>query len=465
MGRVIRPTVWRRLVVAAVVVSIVAVWFVPAGAMDATGVPKGTGTRASFQEIVKADVADIQAYWSETLPAVYGVEYKPIPAKQIRAYDKHSPASAFSKCGGDPPSYKENKGNASYCLLDDTVTYDTGELFPGLKRAFGDFAIALVMAHEWGHAIQGRTLTPDQFVSGSTVLKETQADCFAGAWLGWVKAGNGKHVKFGESELDTGLAGLSSLRDPLGEDPNSDQAHGNAFDRTSAFQLGVEGGAARCKAWDTDPPVITQIPFANPQEATSGANRPFGEVVPAVRTDLDAYGAQLVPGYQPIKDVKAYDGSNPSSVPKCGGETLKADEYKGNSLYCAADDFIAYDKKLARSLYDNIGDFALAWLISGNWAVAVQNRIGAQGSDLGVSMRADCLSGAWAGNLATGGRGPLQLSPGDLDKVVEAVLAFSESAGTAATNRASGTAFQRLQAFRTGFFSKNPVADCVALGA
>lgn len=457
---------WRRLVVAVAVVSIVGVWVAPAGGVGATIALGAVGDRPPFQAIVKADVADIQAYWSETLPAVYGIDYQPIPAKRVRAFDKNSRASAFSKCGGNPPSYKENKDNASYCVLDDTVTYDTGVLLPRLKRTFGKFAIGLVLAHEWGHAIQGRTLTEEQFVSAPTVLKEAQADCFAGAWVAWVEAGSAQHVKFGEKELDTALAGLASLRDPLGEDPSSDQAHGNAFDRTNAFQLGVEGGAARCKAFDTDPPVITEIPFASQQEATSGGNLPFDEVVPAVRTDLDAYGAQVIPGYRPINDVKAYDGSKPSSVPKCGGDMLMSDQYKDSSLYCAADDYIAYDQKLAHSIYDDVGDFALAWLISGDWGVAIQDRLGAQGSDLAVSIRGDCLSGAWAGSLATGGHSSqLQLAPGDLDKVVQALLAFSDDAGAPAANRTSGTAFQRLQAFRAGFFSPNPIGDCLALGA
>ncbi len=456
----------RRVVVAAAVVSFVAAWVAPAHAIDATKAFGGAGSRSSFQSTVKADVADIQSYWRETLPAVYGIDYQPIPSNRVRAYDKNSPASAFSKCGGERPSYQQNKDNAAYCVLDDTVTYDTGVLLPRLKRTFGNFSIGLVFAHEWGHAIQGRTLTQEQFISAPTVLKEAQADCFAGAWVAWAERGNAQHVKFGAKELDTALAGLASLRDPLGVDPTNDQAHGNAFDRTNAFQLGTEGGAARCKAFDSDPPVITEIPFTTAQEAISGGNLPFAEVVPAVHTDLDAYGAQAFPGYQPITDVKAYDGSKPSSVPKCGADTLKPDEYKDSSLYCPADDYIAYDQNLARSIYNDIGDFALAWLISGDWGVAVQDRLGVQGSDVAVSIRGDCLSGAWASSLARGAHPTqLQLAPGDLDKVVQAFLTYSDDAGAPATNRTSGTAFQRLQAFRAGFFSTNPINDCLTLAA
>jgi predicted metalloprotease len=461
----------RRLVIALVVSVVAAVggYIAPAGAARPSH-ENGRVTKPQFEKLAKAAIADIQAYWSETLPAAYGIEYEGIPSKRIRAYDKNSPPSTYSKCitkGEKPPYYtvaKATKRNASYCVLDDTVIYDIGTLFPELTKQFGKFAPVLVLAHEWGHAIQARVETEEEFFSeapGASVLKETQADCFAGAWVGWVEAGKSERFKFDERELDTALAGLEDFKDPIGSDPTAPQAHGNGFDRTNAFQLGVEGGAARCKAWDTNPPGITQIPFANPQEAAGGTNLPFDEVVPSVRTDLDAYGAQLVPGYQPIKVVKAYDSSDPSSVPKCGGDTLTSDEYKDNALYCIADDYIAYDQKLARSTYDDIGDFALAWLISFDWGVAIQERLVGQA----VLIRADCFSGAWAGSLATGGHpSQLQLSPDDLDKVVQAFLALSESAGVPAADRTTGTAFQRLQAFRAGFFSTNPVGDCLALG-
>ena len=50
---------------------------------------------------------------------------------------------------------------------------------PHLAKTFGTFSVALVLAHEWGHAIQDRAGNDDE----QTVYLEQQADCFAGAFL------------------------------------------------------------------------------------------------------------------------------------------------------------------------------------------------------------------------------------------------------------------------------------------
>jgi hypothetical protein len=55
----------------------------------------------------------------------------------------------------------------------------------------------------------------------------------------------------------------------------------------------------------------------------------------------------------------------------------------------------------------------------------------------------------------------LTLSPGDLDEVVQTFLVFADPVDIAEANR--GTAFDRIVAFRTGYFSPTPEADCLAI--
>ena len=52
--------------------------------------------------------------------------------------------------------YSEVAGNAFYCEQGDFVAWDEQGLFPKLRQQYGDFAPALVLAHEWGHAVQAR---------------------------------------------------------------------------------------------------------------------------------------------------------------------------------------------------------------------------------------------------------------------------------------------------------------------
>ncbi len=68
-------------------------------------------------------------------------------------------------------------GNAFYCSTKDVVAWDSEDLLPELQSKFGDFVIPIVLAHEWGHAVQERSN-----FTARTVTKELQADCFAGGW-------------------------------------------------------------------------------------------------------------------------------------------------------------------------------------------------------------------------------------------------------------------------------------------
>ncbi|MEE8362725.1 MAG: flippase activity-associated protein Agl23, partial [Dehalococcoidia bacterium] len=70
--------------------------------------------------------------------------------------------------------------NAGYCYLDNTIGWDRGQLLPSLRDSFGDVAVANVLAHEYGHAIQHQAKLNSK--DTPTLVAEQQADCFAGAY-------------------------------------------------------------------------------------------------------------------------------------------------------------------------------------------------------------------------------------------------------------------------------------------
>ena len=98
-------------------------------------------------------------------------------------------------------NYRAIANNAFYCNTGDIVAWDDEKLIPTLRRQYGDFTIAIVMAHELGHAVQARTK-----VVAKTVTKEQQADCYAGAWVASVWNGYSKNFKVGLAELDKAVA-------------------------------------------------------------------------------------------------------------------------------------------------------------------------------------------------------------------------------------------------------------------
>ena len=94
---------------------------------------------------------------------------------------------------------------------------------------------------------------------------------------------------------------------------------------------------------------------------------------------------------------------------------------------------------------DEIGDFAFGGEIARQYAFAAQVQLGLLDRHADTDLHADCLTGLYAAaefDLTIPDQ-QLVLSPGDLDEIIIAFLAFGGDA--------DASAFQRTVAFRTGF--------------
>ena len=202
---------------------------------------------------------------------------------------------------------------------------------PDLAQQYGEFTVAVVLAHEWGHAIQARA-----GIDEPTVILELQADCFAGAWVAHVDAGEDTRFSLTTEELDLALAGILSLRDApgsLAEDPN---AHGSGFDRVGAFQEGFEDGASRCAEYTVGDPSPFQFPFSKNDGPTG--DMPFESVVDPATGDtvegidtaafesLEVYWSEAFPtisdgdDWEPLEDAIGFDPGDP---PDCNGTPVE----------------------------------------------------------------------------------------------------------------------------------------------
>ncbi len=143
--------------------------------------------------------------------------------------------------------------SAFYCAQADFMVYDDGEqgaLFR-LANELGPSILTVVLAHEFGHAIQARAGELDQGLP--TIATEQQADCFAGAWVARAVRGEADGVAFTDADVRIGLSGMIAVRDPIGTDQLDAGGHGSAFDRVGAFQVGFVEGPARCAGLLDDP--------------------------------------------------------------------------------------------------------------------------------------------------------------------------------------------------------------------
>jgi predicted metalloprotease len=418
-------------------------------------------TPESVHDTIEAALNDIVSFWEEEFPAVYGSELEALEG----GFQPYGSGTDPLPCGD--PSYDEIANNAFYCPEEDLIAWDEEELMPTLAEEFGPFTVAIVLAHEFGHAIQPRADVPDL----PTIFIENQADCFAGAWTRWVAEGNSDDFTANEESLDQALSGIISFRDAPGTSAADPMAHGLGFDRVNAFQEGWEQGAARCAEYADDPPDPTQIPFSEGELATGG-NMPLEDegdspgLLSLLERNLNVYYEQLFQQrgatWAPVDDVRVVDPS--SDEVTCDGETLPEDELEFASLYCEQENVVVLDGENLVPNLEELGDFAVGAEVTRLYSRAAQIQLGVDEESPQANLQADCLLGVWAAdnypNPETGespfgqrvGERPdredivLYLSAGDLDEAIQGFLSFGET-----PSEDTGTAFERTTALRKGF--------------
>jgi predicted metalloprotease len=415
----------------------------------------------SSDAVVEAALLDVEAFWSRSFEDLYGTPYEPISG----GFWAYGPDSEQPPCGDPAPTYSDIAENAFYCPAADLVAWDNVNLVPGLYAEFGGFSVGIVFAHEFGHAIQERAQ-----VGGDTVMTELQADCFAGAWSADVEAGNSDYFALTLDDLDKAISGFLTLRDGVGTSAQDPAAHGTGFDRIGAFSEGYEQGLERCAAYPdlyaNQELVIVEVPFTDQEDFDRGGNLPLQDAVDLALADLEDFWTVLFAElggdpWTPLAGVTAFDPATDSVT--CG-ETYEGDVLVNASFYCIDDDTIYIDgANLVPALYE-IGDYAVATELARQYAYAAQVRMGSTDTSLATNLQADCFAGLYAssGFLVNRENQQLVLSPGDLDEAVIGFLLNSDSSESVESGEATvGTAFQRFDAYRSGFL--DGTAACEAL--
>ncbi len=353
-------------------------------------------------EIVEAALADVEQFWEQAYPDAYGSSLEPLAG--YYAYGPETPRSELPPCE-DGVTYEDIAVNAFYCPSGDLIAWDLPGLIEPLYEQFGAFTIAIVMAHEFGHAIQQRA-----GVSGDTILLEQQADCFAGAWAAHVDGGSSERFRVDVDDLDEAVAGFLELRDGLETATSDPLAHGSGFDRVAAFQNGFEQGVTRCveypDLYEQGDLVIVQVPFVpGSEDEEREGNLDLETLVPLALAHLEAFFAQLFEEqdeqWPPLGDnVLLYDPSTDEVT--CGDDTFTQEEAEFGSFYCIPDDVVALDaENLGSSLYE-IGDFALVTELARLYALRAQSILGVEAEPADEALHADCLTGVYAGAAFVG---------------------------------------------------------------
>jgi predicted metalloprotease len=387
-------------------------------------------------------VTDVMAYWKVTFPATFGKDWKDLDGGfySVDTADK----------GTEPPpcarSAIDVEGNAFYCPTDDVIAWDRSALLPVLRDKFGEAAVMLVLAHEMGHAVQRRSgLTvaeqrrnPEKY---PTILVEAQADCYAGTFVRWVLDGKAEHLKVERDKLDKALESLITFRDPIGTEQSDKGAHGDAFDRVSAFQDGFDKGAKLCSEMSVDNRTFTLRGFLDVNDAQRGGNLPFDQLFTAIIPDLNTFFGGVVGGLGKQWAAPNLRPTDTNPPPCAGGD-------QGPIAFCPPGDVDVAQKGTLPDLHADIGDYATGTILASRFGMEALSTLGKPLTGNDAQHQVLCLAGAYTGTLLSRQTG-FALSPGDLDEAVQVLLQF-DFAGRDGAGKAIPTGYERVSVFRTG---------------
>ncbi|GAA3461633.1 neutral zinc metallopeptidase [Saccharothrix longispora] len=413
-------------------------------------VTKGTVDPAFIQgtdggpidQLAATAITDVDSFWEETFPTTFGEPWQPLEGG-IYSVDTSDPSAKPPPC---TEKASDVEGNAFYCPSADAIAWDRAALLPVLKDRFGDAAVVIVLAHEMGHAVQNRMgITPEAErrdpARYPTILTEAMADCFAGSFIKWVNDGKSEHLDIGSDTLDSALGALITFRDPVGTSPDDQSAHGNAFDRVSAFQDGYQQGTKFCAAMTVQNRPFTQEAFTSADDRDRGGNLPFDEMLESITPDLNAYYKALV---ESAGGTWVQPGATATETePDCSGD-------QGPVAFCPAEKSVEIEvKEDLPELHAEIGDYATGVLLASRYGLAAMSQVGVDVEGEAAATGALCLAGTYTREVFTRQQG-FGLSPGDLDEAVRVLLTYDYAARDASGGSALDPGFKRVEVFRGG---------------
>jgi predicted metalloprotease len=415
----------------------------PSGPRPNAPAPEGTVEYTDdgpMDRLALLAVNDIQDFWADNYEKYLAGQFEPVDT--LASYDSTDPNSP-ELCG----SSMYDSPNAAFCFRLNTMIWDRGVFLPVAQEYFGDMGVVGVIAHEYGHALQWMAGIADMDTPG--LVREQQADCFAGVYLHWVAAGDSPRFTLSTGDgLNHVLAGVIYIRDRLEGGP-SDDPHGSALDRVSAFQLGFTGGADQCAAIDMDE--ITKRQGDLPEHVTFDSGTSLDS--PINDDTLAKLMAVLDTTFQPAEAPTLTTDRS-----ECTGATITEP-----TSYCPDSNKIFVDMPALQAAgatkneeSDEVlvqGDNSALSIVTSRYALAIQKERGAKIDTPVAALRTACLTGVAQGQMTEEDGADFILSPGDTDEAVAGLLANGLAASDV-NGVPAPAGFSRILAYRLGLSSR-----------
>nr|WP_084027832.1 peptidase [Mycobacterium avium] len=411
--------------------------------------PKPTGTvdntdGGAIDKLALLSINDIEEYWKQA----YGQPLKGsfTPVEELVSYDSDSPDSP-AVCR----SATYRNVNAFFTSQCDVIAWDRGVFIPVGESMFGNMFITGVLAHEYGHAVQQMAKLVTR--KDPTIVREQQADCFAGVYLWWVAAGKSPRFTLSTGDgLDRVLAGMITTRDPvMDSDTRNDDEHGSALDRVSAFQMGFITGTPACAAIDMNEILQRRGDLPTTLRVDRSGVPQTGEVAinqDTLSTLMELMGKIFVLPQPPRLSYNPADCSGAKASPPAS--------------YCAETNTITVDlpalQKIGQVANEKEhslprGDDTALSIVMSRYVLAVQRDRGLSLHSPWTALRTACLTGVAHRKMAEPIDLPshhdLVLTAGDLDDVVSGLLT-NHLVASDVDGVTVPAGFTRIAAFRIG---------------
>jgi predicted metalloprotease len=199
----------------------------------------GSTEPQTMEQFLTSATKDVDAYWTKQFQTA-GLDEPRVGIAWIPAGQMVS--SACGQLGDDA---------AAYCSGDDTIyiserfasaIYDGAldQMLPGSSQGFGktvgDFAVAYIVAHEYGHEIQDELGLFQQYGNQVPQMNfELQADCYAGTWANSAY----KEQRVSDEDVQEALDAALAVGDFATDSPGH---HGTPEQREEAWNTGFQSG-------------------------------------------------------------------------------------------------------------------------------------------------------------------------------------------------------------------------------
>jgi predicted metalloprotease len=428
--------------------------------------PQPTGTventdNGDIDHLVLLGLNDIEDFWQHNWPDAAKKPFKAV--NTFVSYDSNDPRKLLI-CDGRAELKPEP--NAMYVPPCNLVLWDRGQLIPLAKKYFGDMAVVGVFAHEFGHAIQ----TNAGLVAPRTpaIVKEQQADCFAGVYMRWVAEGHSSRFTLSTGKaLSYVIAGVLKGADPVLTEEELEQTgdpHGTGLDRVSAFQMGFDSGSGTCAKIDVneikkrrgDEPITLQNTSDDPDDPNRGNVSIDEDNLSVLMEILNKVFPLKSPPKLSFSSDSCSDAKSTKGASYCPAtNTIIADLPTLQDLGKPGGAGGAMDKEMLQ------GDNTSFSIVVSRYVLAVQRERGLPLDAPMTGVRTACLTGAAQRHMAEPIEVPskkkLVLTGGDLDKALIGLFR-----NTVAASDVNGehipSGFTAAMAFRGGVL--NNIDEC-----